>query len=158
MLPQTKMFSVVTYSVPRFLLPFVQPSSLWTSSTHLYLQGHSSLSLYPLHHSLPLHFAMGIFRHFCTFSRGFSHLEVAFFEYTCRCIALLHFLISFPAFCSCLSASHTLTLQALGLSDFIWQLGKHPAGLCLCCWVPWNSAASIHALCKTAFCSSCSLV
>lgn len=152
------MFSLVTYSVPRCLLPFVQPSSLWTSSTHLYLQGHSSFSLCPLHHSLPLHFAINIFRLFFIFSHGFPNLEVSFFENTCHFIASLHFLISFPVFWPCLSVSHILTLQALELSDFIWQLGKHPAGLCLCCWAPWNSAASIHPLCKTAFCSSCSLV
>lgn len=105
------MFSVVTYSVPRCLLPFVQPSSLQTSSTHLYLQGHSSLPLYPLHHSLPLYFAVGIFRHFCTFSHGFPNLEVALFENTCHCIALLHFLISFPVFWPCLSPSHILTFS-----------------------------------------------
>lgn len=138
MLPETNMFPVVTYSVPRYLVPFIQPSSSWTSSTHLYLQGHSSLSLNPLHHSLPLHFAMGIFRHFCTFSCGFPNSEVAFFENTCHCIALLHFLISFPVFWPCLSTSHILALQGLGLFDFIWQLGKHPAGLCPRCW---NAAA-----------------
>lgn len=118
------MFSVVTYSVPRCLLPFVQPSSLRTSSTELYLQGHSSLSLYPLHHSLPLYFAMGIFRYFCTFSHDFPNLEVAFFENACHCIALLHFLISFPVFWPCLSASHILTHSYCKLLSFLISSGN----------------------------------